>query len=42
VKSLFGPVYLDIQSLDKSIENLEIELEKLKAPATPGRLPEYK
>ncbi len=42
VKSLFGPVYLEIQTIDSMVVKLEKELEILKAPATPGRLPEYK
>jgi photosystem II stability/assembly factor-like uncharacterized protein len=42
VKALFGPVYLDVQTIDSMVVKLEKELEILKAPATPGRLPEYK
>ncbi len=42
VKSLFGPVYLEVQTIDSMVVKLEKELEILKAPATPGRLPEYK
>jgi hypothetical protein len=42
VKSLFRPVYLEIQTIDSMVLKLEKELEILKAPATPGRLPEYK
>jgi hypothetical protein len=42
VKDLFRPVYNEVKQLDIEIEKIEAELEKQKAPATPGRLPDFK
>lgn len=41
-KELFSPVYNEVKLIDLEIEKIEAELEKQKAPATPGRLPEFK
>ncbi len=41
VKDLFRPVYNEVKQLDIEIEKIEAELEKQKAPATPGRLPDF-
>jgi hypothetical protein len=42
IKDLFSPVYNEVKLIDSEIEKIETELEKQKAPATPGRLPEFK
>lgn len=42
IKELFSPVYNEVKWIDSEIGKIETELEKQKAPATPGRLPEFK
>ena len=42
VKKKFAPVYAEIVNLKEGIELLEVLLEQLKFPATPGRLPVWK
>lgn len=39
VKTNFSMVYTDSESLKTLVENLELELEKLQLPYTPGRFP---
>ena len=42
LKMKFSPIYSEILNLEKGLEMLEIILEQLKFPATPGRLPSWK
>jgi hypothetical protein len=42
VKKKFTPVYQEIVNLKEGIELLEVLLEQLKFPATPGRLPVWR
>lgn len=42
IKELFSPVYNEVKLIDSEIDKIESDLEKQKAPATPGRLPEFK
>ena len=42
IKKKFTPVYAEIVNLKEGIELLEVLLEQLKFPATPGRLPAWK
>ena len=42
IKSKFTPVYAEILDLKEGVDLLEVLLEQLKFPATPGRLPVWK
>ncbi len=42
VEKKFRPVYQEVKSIGEEIQKLEAALDKLKAPYTPGRLPEFK
>jgi photosystem II stability/assembly factor-like uncharacterized protein len=42
IRKKFTPVYTEIINLKEGIELLEVLLEQLKFPATPGRLPAWK
>jgi|FLOH01.1.fsa_nt_gi photosystem II stability/assembly factor-like uncharacterized protein len=37
----FPPVLAELNSISKTISDMELELDKLKAPYTPGRVPEF-